>query len=256
MSPVRRARRGTVEVLTIDRLDAANAIDAEVEWAINDALDELEGDDRILAVVLTGAGDRVFSAGADLKASACGDDDKRGSPPRGFGGMTRGRFAKLLIAAVNGTAVAGGFELVLGCDLVVAEEHARFGLPEVKRGLLAGAGGVVRLAQRVPPAIALELAMTGEPIDARRAYELGLVNRVVPRGTAVEAAVELAQTIAHNAPLSVRASRELVYAAVELPADDAWRRNDELVLAVSRSEDAREGPLAFAEKRLPCWSGK
>lgn len=252
---VKRERRGAVEIVTIDRPEAANAINADVEWGISDALDDVETDPAVLVVVLTGAGDRVFCAGADLKAIAQSDPDGRGSPPRGFGGMTAIRFAKPIIAAVNGVAVAGGFELVLACDMVVAEEHARFGLPEVKRGLIAGAGGVLRLGQRLPPAIAVELAVTGETIDAERALSLGLVNRVVARGTAVTVAVAIAELIAVNAPLSVWASREAVYAAAALSPAEAWQRNDELCAQVAASPDALEGPLAFAEKREPRWAG-
>jgi enoyl-CoA hydratase len=162
-------------------------------------------------------------------------------------------FPKPLIAAVNGPALAGGFEIVLSCDLVIASDTARFGIPEVKRGLMAAAGGLIRLPKRVPLAIALELAMTGDPIDANRALALGLVNRVVTQDRVVDEATALAERIGENSPIAVRQSRQLVREAAELPEAEGWRRTNELVLDVFASGDAVEGATAFAEKRQPVW---
>jgi enoyl-CoA hydratase len=174
----------------------------------------------------------------------------------GFGGLTQRDFPKPLIAAVNGSALAGGFEIMLSCDLVVAAEHATFGIPEAKRGLVAGAGGLIRMPKRLPIAIALELAMTGDAIDAARAFELGLVNRVVPSGVVVEEAVSLADRIAANAPLAVRYSKSVMKQAGEVSEAEGWKINAEAVRVVFSSADAMEGPIAFAEKRPPNWQGK
>jgi enoyl-CoA hydratase len=179
MSVVERERRKNIEILTINRPEARNAINGDVSEAMSAALDELEADKECLAVIITGAGDRAFSAGMDLKAFASGELGRIASVPGGFAGVTQRDFPKPLIAALNGHALAGGCEIMLACDMVVAAHHATIGIPEAKRGLIAGAGGLIRLPRRLPLAIALELAMTGEPISATRAYELGLVNRVV-----------------------------------------------------------------------------
>ena len=251
-----RERRGAVEILTINRPDQRNAINAAVSRGIATALDELTTDDRVAVVVVTGAGDRAFCAGMDLKAFAAGEMPEISSVPGGFAGITRRSFPKPLIAAVNGAAVAGGFEVVLSCDLVVAAEHAVLGIPEVKRGLLASAGGLVRLPKRLPLAVALELALTGEPMDAQRAFALGIVNRVVPADKVLETALELAAAIAANAPLSVRASKAVLRAAADTDEASGWKINDEAADVVARSPDAREGALAFAEKRPPIWTGR
>jgi len=218
-------------------------------------LDEVEAADELRAVVLTGAGD-VFSAGADLKVVAEGRGMEIARGKGGFAGIVTRDFPKPVIGAVNGPALAGGFEIVLSCDLVVAAEGARFGIPEAKRGLMAAAGGLIRLPKRVPLAIALELAMTGDPIDAPRALALGLVNRVVPRDQVVAEACALADRIGENSPIAVRLSRQLVREAAELPEADGWRRTNELVLDVFASGDAVEGATAFAEKRKPVWKSK
>jgi enoyl-CoA hydratase/carnithine racemase len=240
-------RSGRVAVLTINRPEARNAIDGATGQALSDAFDQAEADPGVWAVVLTGAGDKAFCAGADLKALATG----RG----GEGIFTAGGFANPLIAAVNGAALAGGLEIMLACDFAVAAEHATFGIPEVKRGIIAGAGGLLRLPNRLPMSVALELAMTGERIDAHQALGFGLVNRVVPAGAALEATIATARLICDNAPLAVRASKRLTLAAVELQ-EELWDLNDATVLEVMRSADAREGPLAFAEKRPPRWTGR
>lgn len=248
-----RERRGRVEILTLNRPDVRNAMSPELSLAIEETLDELEADRDVWAVVITGAGP-VFCAGADLKVISEGGGAGINAPKGGFGGLVQRDFPKPVIAAVNGAAVAGGFELVLACDLVVAAEGAVFGLPESKRGLLAAAGGPLRLAKRVPLATALEIVMTGDPITASRAYELGLVNRVVPAHTIVDEAVALAELIGENSPTAVRAARRLVREAVDMTEAEGFRRTNELAGEVVGSGDAIEGATAFVEKRAPRWS--
>jgi enoyl-CoA hydratase len=250
---VLRERRGHVELLTINRPEARNAINRATALALSDALDDCEGDDDVWVVVLTGAGDKAFSAGMDLKAFATGEFP---ITEKGFGGITKRDFTKPLIAAANGSALAGGFEMMISCDMVVAADHAKFGIPEATRGLVAGAGGLIRLPKRVPLTLAYELALTGDPIDAQRAYELGLVNRVVPGDQVVDAAIALAERIAKNAPLAVRTSKDVMRRSVELSEADAWTANDEAFAMIGRSADAMEGAVAFAEKREPNWQGK
>src|SRR6266508_1037558 len=241
-------------VVERDRPEAKNAVNDEVSAAVETALDEYEADDDIRVVIVTGTGD-VFSAGADLKMVAKGEGFKIATKRGGFGGITTRDFTKPLIAAVNGPALAGGFEIVLACDLVVAADDARFGLPEVKRGLFASAGGLVRLPKRVPLALATEVAITGEPIDARRAHALGLVNRVVPKEKVVDEALALAALIAENAPVAVRGSLRMVREAGDLSEAEGWRLNNELMAEVGSTQDAIEGATAFAEKRSPKWTG-
>jgi enoyl-CoA hydratase/carnithine racemase len=252
MAVVEQERRGRVEILRINRPEARNAISPEVSVAMGGYLDAAATDPAVRAVVVTGTGP-VFSAGADLKVVAQGRGGDIANAPGGFAGLVTRDFPKPLIAAVNGPALAGGFEIVLACDLVVAADTARFGIPEVQRGLIAAAGALIRLPKRVPLAIALELTMTGDPIDAQRALELGLVNRVVPAGDVLETAVALAERIGENSPLSVRLSRQLLREAVELTETEAWKRNDEISIEVFRGGDAIEGATAFAEKRAPVW---
>jgi enoyl-CoA hydratase len=252
MSIVEHERRGIVEILRFNRPEARNAISPEVSVAMAELLDAAEHDASVRAVVLTGTGP-VFSAGADLKVVAQGRGDEIAGAPGGFAGLVMRDFPKPIIAAVNGPALAGGFEIVLSCDLVVAADTARFGVPEVQRGLMAAAGALIRLPKRVPLAIALELAMTGDPISAQRALELGLVNRVVPAEQVLDEAVAIAERIGENSPVAVRVSRKLVREAVELTEAEAWVRNDERALEVFRGGDAIEGATAFAEKRKPVW---
>ena len=248
-----RERRGHVEVLTINRPEARNAINYATAAALSNALDECETDEDVWVVVLTGAGDRAFSAGMDLKAFANGEFP---ATDKGFGGITQRDFPKPLIAAANGSALAGGFEMVISCDLVVAAEHARFGIPEVQRGLFAAGGGVIRLAKLLPPAVAYEMALTAEPIEAARAYELGLVNRVVPGEQVLDAAIALAERIAKNAPLAVRTSKELMRRSRELTEAESWTLSNDAWAMIMASADAMEGAIAFAEKREPRWQGK
>jgi enoyl-CoA hydratase/carnithine racemase len=256
MSAVERERRGHVEILTINRPEARNAVNGDVSMGMSTALDELASDDECWVVVLTGAGDKAFSAGMDLKAFASGEGGPIMGAPGGFAGITQRYFPKPIIAAVNGAALAGGCEIMLACDMVVAADHATFGIPEVKRGLLAGAGGLLRLPKRLPLAIALELALTGEPIDAPRALALGLINRVVPAARLMDEALAFADLIADNAPLAVRWTKKVLMGTASAGEDEGWALNNEAVGVVFTSADAMEGPVAFAEKRKPRWQGK
>jgi enoyl-CoA hydratase len=252
MAVVEWERRDHIALVTLNRPEARNAVSPEVSQTMATLLDEIEADAALRAVVLTGRGD-VFSAGADLKVVAQGKANDIARGKGGFAGIVTRDFPKPIIAAVNGAALAGGFEIVLSCDLVVAAETARFGIPEVKRGLMAAAGGLIRLPKRVPLAVALELAMTGDPIDAARALQLGLVNRVVGGDRVVAEAIALAERIGENSPIAVRASRQLVREAAELSEADGWKRTLELMMPVFESGDAIEGATAFAEKRPPIW---
>jgi len=246
-------RRGAVQVITINRPDARNALDRAVAEGVAAAVDELDASDELRAGVLTGAGG-TFSSGMDLKAFLRGE-----SPAiegRGLCGITRTPPRKPLIAAVEGWALAGGFELVLACDLVVAGRTARFGVPEVKRSLVAAGGAALHLPRRIPYAVALELLLTGEPFDAQRAASVGLVNRVVDEGAALDAAVELATRVAANGPLAVAATKQIAAGTADWSLDEAWSQQDEIVRPVFTSEDAREGAVAFAERREPIWKGR
>ncbi|HVA52638.1 MAG TPA: crotonase/enoyl-CoA hydratase family protein [Acidimicrobiales bacterium] len=250
---VLRERRGHVELLTINRPEARNAINRATALALSDALDECETLDEVWVVVLTGAGDKAFSAGMDLKAFATGEFP---ITDKGFGGLTKRDFPKPLIAAANGSALAGGFEMMLSCDMVIAAEHAMFGIPEASRGLVAGAGGLIRLPKRVPLTVAFEMALTADPISAARAYELGLVNHVVHGDVVLDVAIALAERIAKNAPLAVRTSKAVMRRAGELTEAEAWAVSDEAFAMIGRSADAMEGAVAFAEKRDANWQGK
>jgi enoyl-CoA hydratase len=242
-----------VLVITIDRPEQRNAMTRAAAERIAAALDELDRRPDLAVAVITGAGG-TFCAGMDLKRFLAGETSS--VPGRGFGGVTEAPPAKPLVAAVEGWALAGGFELVLACDLVVAGEGARFGLPEVKRGLVARAGGLLRLPQRLPQAVALELVLTGEPMPAARAEAMGLVNRVVPDGSALPAALDLARAIAANAPLAVAASKRILVESPSWPADEQWQRQAVLADPVFASEDAQEGARAFAERRPPSWQSR
>jgi enoyl-CoA hydratase/carnithine racemase len=241
---------GPVVVVRLNRPERANSFDGPTAEALGDALRRAAGDDVVRAVVLTGAGDKVFCAGMDLKAFAEGQIDSGG----GFGTdvIMKHEYPKPVVAAVNGTAVGGGFELALACDLIIAAEHARFGLPEVTRGLLAAGGGTA-LPLRLPLAIALELGLTGEYISAARAYELGLVNRVVPGGAVLNEAIAIAGRIARNGPLAVRATKRLMRVSI---GTVEWDRIEALAALVMESADAVEGATAFAARREPQWTGR
>lgn len=246
---------GPTAVLTLNRPEARNAVNATVARDLEAALDRFEADEEAWTGVLCGAGP-AFSAGADLKALAAGQGGGLSTERGGFAGIARRERTKPLIAAVDGPALAGGCEIVLACDLVVASDAASFGLPEVKRSLIAGAGGVFRLPRALPPVVAMEVALTGDPLSAERAFGLGLVNQLVAKGSAREAALALADRINANAPLAVRQSRRVMQAALSTHDEELWRLTGEALAAVVGTEDFAEGPRAFVEKRPPVWKGR
>jgi enoyl-CoA hydratase len=247
--------RGRIALLTINRPEARNAVNGAVAEGMEAAIDELEADDEVWVGILTGTGP-VFSAGADLKAVATGTAAQMQTKRGGFAGIARRERTKPIIAAVNGAALAGGCEIALSCDLIVASTEARFGIPEVKRSLVAGAGGLFRLPRALPKNIAMELALTGDPITVERAYELGFVNRVCAPDELIATATALADQICANAPLAVRASRDIVLRGMLADDDTAWRITNEAFAGVAQSEDFAEGPKAFIEKRAPEWKGR
>lgn len=247
-------QRGAVLVLTLNRPERRNALNAETMAGIGRALTDAKDDDSIATIVLTGAGDKVFSAGLDLKEFAEGGKAGQTDGP-GLEVLLDGDYPKPIVAGANGSALAGGFELLLACDLVVAADHAVFGVPEVKRGLVAAGGGVLLLPRRVPLALALEMGLTGEPIDADRALAFGLINRVVPGDRVLDEALAMADAIAANAPLAVRFTKEHMRAAAE--PDAATRKAFYAAVGpIFASKDAIEGATAFAEKRPPVWTGQ
>jgi enoyl-CoA hydratase len=245
-------RRGEVLVLVLNRPQARNAISLSLSEQIATALDELDHSRDIQAAVLTGSGGS-FCAGMDLKGFSRGE--RPVLPGRGFAGLVERPPRKPLIAAVEGYALAGGFEIVLACDLIVASRTAVFGLPEVRRGLTAAAGGLFRLPRRIPYHLAMELVLTGRHWPAEEAAAAGLVNRLVDEGKALDHAVGLAAEVAANAPMALAASKQVVVESAAWPADEAFQRQHDIVDPVRRSEDAQEGARAFAEKRSPVWAG-
>jgi enoyl-CoA hydratase len=250
--PVLVERQDRVLLITLNRPQARNAVNQEVAQAVEAALDQLDSDPALGAAVIAGNGP-AFCAGMDLKAFARGETPR--TDKRGFAGLTRMPPDKPLIAAVEGPAFGGGFEVVLACDLVVASMAARFGLPEVRRGLIASGGGLLRLPRLIPPARAMEILLTGEPVDAAEAHSLGLVNRLVEPGKAVAAALDLAQMITANAPLAVAAVKRVVRESADWPMAEAFARQENIAKPILASDDAKEGARAFAEKRAPRWSG-
>ncbi len=242
-----------VAIIAIDRPEARNAVNLAVATGIAAALDELDRRDDLVVGVLTGTGG-TFCAGMDLKAFLQGELPVL--PGRGLAGLTEAPPAKPLIAAVEGHVLAGGFEIALACDAIVAADDAVFGLPEVKRGLVAGGGGLLRLPRRLPYHVAMQLALTGEPLTAARAHALGLVNELAPSGGALRAARALASVIAANGPMAVRATKRIVADSGSWPADEVWSRQEAITTPVFASHDAREGAAAFAEKRAPHWQGR
>lgn len=246
--------RDKIRIITINRPEARNAINYETAHALADALDDLDADPSVAVGILTGA-NNTFCSGMDLKAFA-----KDGQRPyvgdRGFGGMCERPPRKPMIAAIEGYALAGGFELALACDLIVAATSATFGLPEVKRGIVAGAGGMMRLPSRIPYHIALELILTGDMFPAARAAEFGLLNRLVEPGQSLEAAVELATKITQNGPLAVQTAKRIVTESRDWPQAHMFDLQRPRVAHVFTSADAKEGATAFAEKRQPVWRGE
>lgn len=245
-----------IAVVTLNRPAARNAVDAGMARALEAAIAQVEADEAIRVGIITGAGDIAFCAGADLKQVAAGRLDDSFTATGGFAGFVNAPRSKPWIAAVNGAALAGGFEIVLACDLVVASIDARFGLPEVRRGLIASAGGLYRLPRAVPKSIALEMIVTGAPLDAERAHTLGLVNRVVGKDEVLPEALRLAGTICANAPLAVAGSLTVARSAANFDDDPLRRLGDELQAALARTDDYHEGSLAFIEKRAPRWTGR
>ncbi len=247
-------------VITINRSEARNAVNGAVSIAVGDALEQAQHDPGVRAVVITGAGDKSFCAGADLKAISRRENLYHPDHAEwGFAGYVHHFIDKPTIAAVNGTALGGGTELALASDLVVADERATFGLPEVKRGLIAAAGGVFRIMDHLPRKVAMELLLTGEPITAADALEWGLINQVVTEGSVLDAALALAARVTANAPLSVQASKRIAYGVddgVIVGDEPGWERTVREMRSLIRSEDAKEGPLAFAEKREPVWQAR
>jgi crotonobetainyl-CoA hydratase len=253
-------RRGNVLIITLNRPEARNAVNSAVSTAVGDAMAQAQQDPDVRVVVITGSGDKSFCAGADLKALSRGEQLLHPDQPKwGFAGYVRHFIDKPTIAAVNGTALGGGTELALASDLVIAGKTAKFGLPEVKRGLVAAAGGVFRLVEQLPRKVALELMFTGEPMSSSDALKWGLINEVVPDGTELDAALALAERITVNAPLAVQASKRVAVGVDDgIITDDevGWTRTMREIVMLMQSEDAKEGPLAFAEKRQPVWKAK
>jgi enoyl-CoA hydratase len=244
-------QRDRILVITINRPEAKNAVNAAVSQGLADAMDRLDGDAGLSVGVLTGAGGS-FCAGMDLKAFARGENvvvEGRGM------GFTQRPPVKPLIAAVEGYCLAGGCELALATDLIVASKDSAFGIPETKRGLVAGGGGLLRLPQRIPYAVAMELALTGERLPAQRAYELGLVNVLAEPGKVLDAAIELAETITANGPLAVTATKRIIVESREWSEEEMWDKQTKILAPVFMSNDAKEGAIAFAEKRPPKWTG-
>jgi enoyl-CoA hydratase len=252
-APVRIERDGRIQIITLNRPEARNAVNRALAEGIANALDELDADDELSVGVITGAGGG-FCAGMDLKAFVKGETPYVGD--RGFAGITQRSADKPLIAAIEGFAVAGGLEVALACDLIVAGRSAKLGVPEVKRSLVAAAGALLRLPRRLPEGVAMEMALTGDPITAEQAHAHGLVNRLADDGQALHIALDLARTIAANGPLALTATKRVMQERHAWPEEEFWDRQGEITGPVFSSEDAREGATAFAEKRPPEWKGR
>jgi enoyl-CoA hydratase len=251
--PVLTERRDGVLLITLNRPEARNAVDLALAEGVAAALDALDADGALAVGIITGAG-AGFCAGMDLKAFVTGERPWVGD--RGFAGIVQRASRKPLIAAIEGFAVAGGLEVALACDLIVAARGAKLGIPEVKRSLVAAGGALLRLPRRIPYGIAMELALTGDTVTAERAYELGLVNRLAERGGAVDVALELAAAIAANGPLALDATKAILQQQSDWSDEEFWQRQEELSGPVFASQDAREGAVAFSEKRDPVWQGR
>ena len=246
---------GRIAIITLNRPEARNAVNGEVAKAIEAALDKYEADPELWAAILAARGP-AFCAGADLKEIAAGRGHLLSTQKGGFAGLVQRERTKPLIAAITGSALAGGTEIALACDMIVCSTDTVFGLPEVKRSLVAAAGGLFRLPRSIGMAPALEIIMTGDPMQAERAYQLGMVNKVVPTEEVMNEAILLANRVIANAPLAVQASRRVAVRAFMDEDDDLWRASGREFQQVAKSEDFKEGPLAFIEKRAPRWQGK
>jgi enoyl-CoA hydratase len=246
-------RHERVLLITLNRPEARNSVNAALAQGVALALDELDEDDGLQVGVITGAG-KGFCSGMDLKAFVRGESPHVDG--RGFAGIAQGPPRKPVIAAIEGFAVAGGLEVALACDLIVAARDAKLGIPEVKRSLVAAGGALLHLPRRIPYHVAMELALTGDPITAERAHELGLVNRLTDTGRAADTALELAERIARNAPLALAASKRIVVESSSWSEGERWERQGEIAGPVFVSQDAQEGATAFAEKRDPVWKGR
>jgi enoyl-CoA hydratase len=246
-------RRDRALVITLNRPEVRNAVNAALAEGVAAALDELDAAGALAVGVVTGA-DGFFSAGMDLGAFVRGESPYYGD--RGFAGITRRASRKPLIAAIEGFAVAGGLEVALACDLIVAAEGAKLGIPEAKRSLVAAGGALLRLPRRMPYHVVMELALTGEPLPAERFHELGVVNRLAPAGGALDAALELAEAIGRNGPLALAASKQILERQFDWSADEMWEQQGAIAGPVMASADAKEGAAAFKEKRAPRWQGR
>ena len=249
-------KRGKIQIITLNRPKAGNTVNGDLAQGLDAALNAAEEDDDIFAVILTGAGSKIFCAGADVKYMAQYGPAGMKIPGHGFGGLVERYFSKPLICAVNGAAMGGGLEMALACDLIVAAENAKFALPEVKLGILAAGGGPIRIMRSVHKAIALEMLLTGEAVKAQRALEIGLINQVVPAEELMDAAITLAERVTANAPIAVRGTKELAYKSVEMDIPEAFELSNVIRDKIRESEDSKEGSLAFREKRAPVWKNR
>ncbi|WP_353257579.1 crotonase/enoyl-CoA hydratase family protein [Hyphomonas sp.] len=253
--PVEYVKKGNVAIITMNRPEARNAINGEMAATMEAALDQMESDPEVWVGILTAVG-KAFCAGADLKEISAGNGGALSTKKGGFAGIARRERTKPLIAAITGSALAGGTEVALSCDMIIAADDTNFGLPEVKRSLVAGAGGLFRLPRVIGKAVALEVILTGDPLSSQRAYELGMVNKVVPEAQVMDEALKLAARITANAPLAVAASRAVAIEATTKTDDELWKASGTAFAGIVGTEDFREGPKAFIEKRAPVWKGK
>lgn len=253
--PVEYVKKGNVAILTMNRPEARNAINGEMAATMEAAIDQMEDDPEIWVGILTAVG-KAFCAGADLKEISAGNGGALSTKKGGFAGIARRERTKPLIAAITGSALAGGTEIALSCDMIICAEDTVFGLPEVKRSLVAGAGGLFRLPRQLGRAVALEAILTGDPIPAGRAYELGMVNKVVAEAEVMAEAEKLAARITANAPLAVRASRAVALNAMTKSDEELWKESGTAFASLVSTEDYKEGPRAFIEKRAPVWKGR
>lgn len=253
--PVEYVKKGNVAIITMNRPEARNAINGEMAATMEAALDQMESDPEVWVGILTAVG-KAFCAGADLKEISAGNGSALSTKKGGFAGIARRERTKPLIAAITGSALAGGTEIALSCDMIIAADDTNFGLPEVKRSLVAGAGGLFRLPRQIGKAVALEAILTGDPLSSQRAYELGMVNKVVPEAEVMAEAEKLAARITANAPLAVAASRAVAISATAKTDEELWKDSGVAFASIINTEDYKEGPKAFIEKRAPVWKGK